>query len=117
MSDEPFVLVTPAEIEVLAKPSPGKRQSLHEILGEGFNNDDGHPLANGRIEILYSAGNVVENQKAQTGDDGFAALSSIPGSIYVTLQTAGCKKEDRRADVAPGPGVDGFKFSYDCAGD
>ncbi|HET7101592.1 MAG TPA: hypothetical protein VFJ52_10615, partial [Terriglobia bacterium] len=76
----------------------------------------GHPLAKVGITILYSAETIVENRKAQTGQDGFAVVGLIPGSIYVTLQTRGCKKEDRRADVAPGAGVDGFKFAYDCAG-
>lgn len=110
---------SPATADIMMLPLEPNQPDrlLHKPVLYHIVDSQGHPLANGRIEILYSAGNVVENQKAQTGDDGFAALSSIPGSIYVTLQTAGCKKEDRRADVAPGPGVDGFKFSYDCAGD
>lgn len=109
---------SPATADIMMLPlDPNKPDRLlHKPVLYHIVDSQGHPLANGRIEVLYSAGNVVENQKAQTGDDGFAALSLIPGTIYVTLQTAGCKKEERQADVAPGPGVDGFKFSYDCSG-
>jgi hypothetical protein len=110
---------TPATADIMMLPLEPNQPDrlLHKPVLYHIVDSQGHPLAKGRIEILYSAGNVVENQKAQTADDGFAALSSIPGSIYVTLQTPACKKEDRRADVAPGPGVDGFKYTYDCAGD
>jgi Carboxypeptidase regulatory-like domain len=108
----------PATADIMMLPvEPDKPdRMLHKPVLYHIVDNQGHPLAKVRIAILYSAGNLVENLKAQTGDDGFAAVSLIPGTIYVTLQTAGCKKEDRRADVAPGPGVDGFKFTYDCAG-
>lgn len=109
---------SPAAADIMMLPLEPNRPDrlLHKPVLYHLVDSQGHPLANGRIEVLYSSGDVLENQKAQTGDDGFAAVSLIPGTIYVTLQTAGCKKEDRQADVAPGPGVDGFKFSYDCAG-
>ncbi|HEX5411063.1 MAG TPA: carboxypeptidase-like regulatory domain-containing protein [Terriglobia bacterium] len=110
---------SPASADIMMLPLEPNRPDrlLHKPVLYHIIDSQGHPVAKGRISVLYSAGNVVENQKAQTGDDGFAEVSLIPGSIYVTLQTAGCKKEDRRTDVAPGPGVDGFKFTYDCAGD
>jgi Carboxypeptidase regulatory-like domain len=108
----------PATADIMMLPvEPDKPDRLlHKPVLYHIVDNQGHPLANTRIAILYSGENLVENVKAQTGDDGFAAASLIPGTIYVTLQTAGCKKEDRRADVVPGPGVDGFKFAYDCAG-
>jgi len=58
---------------------------------------------------------LIDNVKGQTGEDGFAAVSLIPGSNYVTMQMKGCKKIQRTAGVAPGAGVDGFKFVFDCS--
>jgi len=33
----------------------------------------------------------------------------------VTLRQRGCARQDERADVTPGNGIDGFKLVYDCA--
>jgi Carboxypeptidase regulatory-like domain len=109
---------SPATADIVMLPVEVNKPDrlLHKPVLFHIVDSQGHPLAKVRIAILYSAENVVEDLKAQTGDDGFTAISLIPGSIYVTLRRAGCKKEDRRADVTPGPGVDGFKFAYDCAG-
>lgn len=109
---------SPATAEIMMVPvEPNKPDRLlHKPVVFHIVDSKGHPLAKARIAILVSSENVVEDLKTQTGDDGFAAISVIPGTIYVTLRTRGCKKEERRADVAPGPGVDGFKFTYDCAG-
>ena len=108
----------PATVEIMIVPVDVNKPDrlLHKPVLFHIVDSKGHPLAKARVEVLYSGENVVENLKAQTGDGGFAAISLIPGTIYVTLRTAGCKKEDRRTGVAPGPGVDGFKFTYDCAG-
>ncbi len=110
---------SPATAEIMMVPVEINKADrvLHKPVLFNIVDSKGHPLANVKLAILYSSGGLVENLKAQTAEDGFTAISLIPGSIYVTLQTAGCKKEDRRAGVAPGAGVDGFKFSYDCAGD
>lgn len=109
---------SPATADIMMLPvEPNKPDRLlHKPVLFHIVDSKGHPLAKVRIAILFSAENVVENLKAQTGDAGFAAISLIPGTIYVTLRRGGCKKEERRAGVAPGPGVDGFKFTYDCAG-
>ncbi len=109
---------SPATAEIMLVPVEINKPErlLHKPVLFHIVDSKGLPLAEAGIAILFSAETVVENLKAQTGQDGFAAVSLIPGSIYVTLQTRGCKKEDRQADVAPGPGVDGFQFSYDCAG-
>lgn len=109
---------SPATAEIMMVPVDVNRPGriLHKPVLFHIVDGKGHPLAKVGITILYSAETIVENRKAQTGQDGFAVVGLIPGSIYVTLQTRGCKKEDRRADVAPGAGVDGFKFAYDCAG-
>lgn len=109
---------SPATAEIMIVPAEVNtpERMLHKPVLFHIVDSKGRPLEKASIAILYSAEAIVENLKAQTGQDGFAAVSLIPGSIYVTLQTRGCKKEDRQADVARGPGVDGFKFAYDCAG-
>lgn len=109
---------SPATAEIMMVPVEINRTDrvLHKPVLFHIVDSKGHPLAKVRLAILYSSGGLVENLKAQTGEDGFAAISLIPGSNYLTLRMAGCKKEDRRLDVAPGPGVDGFKFTYDCPG-
>jgi len=89
---------------------------LHKPVLFHIVDSKGHPVAKAGIAILFSAETIVENRKARTGNNGFAAVNLIPGSIYVTIRTHGCKKEERHAGVAPGPGVDGFKYTYDCAG-
>lgn len=109
---------SPATAEIMMVPVDVNRpgRALHKPVLFHIVDSKGHPLAKAAIAVLFSAETIVENRKVQTGEDGFAAIGLIPGSIYVTLQTRGCKKEDRRAEVTPGPGVDGFKFTYDCAG-
>ena len=109
---------SPATAEIMMVPLDVNKpeRMLHKPVLFHIVDSKGHPLAKTEVVILYSAETIVENVKGQTGQDGFAAVNLIPGSIYVTLQTHGCKKEDRQADVARGPGVDGFKFTYDCAG-
>jgi len=88
---------------------------LHKPVLFHIVDSQNHPLAKVRLEILYSAEDLIDNVKGQTGEDGFAAVSLIPGSNYVTMQMKGCKKIQRTAGVAPGAGVDGFKFVFDCS--
>jgi hypothetical protein len=109
---------SPATAEIMMVPVESNKgdRLLHKPVLFHIVDGQNRPMAGVRIGILYSSGGVVENQKAQTSQDGFAAASLIPGTIYLTLRTAGCKKDERRLDVVPGPGVDGFKFTYDCAG-
>lgn len=107
---------SPEAVQIMMLPvEPDKADRiLHKPVLFNIVDEQGRPLANVRLAILHSSGNVVENLKAQTGEDGFAAVSMIPGSNFVTLQMKGCKNVDRRIDIAPGPGVDGFKFDFDC---
>ncbi len=104
----PEIMMLPVEIEkadrVLHKPV------LFHIV-----DSQGHPLANVRLAILYSSGDVIEHLKTQTGQDGFAAISLIPGGNLLTMRMEGCKDVQRTAGVARGPGVDGFEFDYECA--
>jgi hypothetical protein len=104
----PEIMMLPVEINkaerVLHKPV-----LFHTVDSQG------HPLAKVRLAILYSSGNVIEHLKTQTGQDGFAAISLIPGGNLVTMRMDGCKDVQRTAGVARGPGVDGFEFVYECA--
>ena len=103
----PEIMMLPVEIEkadrVLHKPV------LFHIV-----DSQGHPLANVRLALLYSSGNVIEHLKTQTGQDGFSAISLIPGGSIVTMRMEGCKDVQRTAGVARSPGVDGFEFVYEC---
>lgn len=104
-----------AKIMMLPVQADKADRILHKPVLFHIVDSKGRPLAKIRLVILWSTGTVVQNIKSQTEKDGFAAVSLIPGPNYVTLRLQGCKDEDRRADVAPGPGVDGFKFVYECA--
>jgi len=57
---------------------------------------------------------VVDNVKGETGSDGTVALELIVGRNFVTLKRHGCPKQDERADVADGEGIDGFEFTLEC---
>lgn len=107
---------SPATVQIMMLPVEINKPDrvLHKPVIFHIVDAQDHPLPKVRIALLYSEGNVIENRKTETGDDGFAATSLIPGSNFVTLRMDGCKDIDRRADVAPGPGVDGFKYVFDC---
>jgi len=108
---------SPATVEIMMLPVESNRADrlLHKPVLFHIIDGKGHPLAKVKLDILYSTGGVLEDLKVQTGGDGFAEVRLIPGSNLVTLRRPGCKDEDRRADVAPGPGVDGFQYSYECS--
>jgi hypothetical protein len=67
------------------------------------------------LEITWSNGPVLENVKGETGSDGAVALELIPGRNFVTLKRRRCPKQEERADVAAGEGIDGFEFTLECA--
>ena len=108
---------SPATAEIMMLPVEINRADrlLHKPVLFHVVDGQGNPLAKVRLAFLWATGNVVENSKTETGEDGFAAISLIPGTNLVTLRQKGCKDEDRRADVAQGPGVDGFEYAYDCS--
>jgi len=87
---------------------------LHKPVLIHVVDNKGHPLAKVRLAFLLTTESIIENVKAETHDDGFVAVSLIPGLNLVTLRLPGCKSEQRQADVSYGPGVDGFKFAYSC---
>jgi hypothetical protein len=75
----------------------------------------GQPLDRVGLEATWSNGSVVDSVKGETGGDGTVALELIPGRNFVTLKRRGCPKQDERADVAAGAGIDGFEYTLDCA--
>lgn len=90
-------------------------QLLHKPVVFHVVDNSGRPLAGVKLATLWSTGTVIANAKAETNEEGFAAMRLIPGRNFVTLDRHGCSKEERRADVTSGSGVDGFEFVDDCS--
>ena len=74
----------------------------------------GQPLGGIELDATYSNGQVIDDVKATTGDDGTAAMELLPGRSSLSLNRRGCVQQVERADVTPGVGVDNFKFVFDC---
>ncbi|MGD0221332.1 MAG: carboxypeptidase-like regulatory domain-containing protein [Terriglobia bacterium] len=74
----------------------------------------GQPVAGIELEAVFSNGDVVDDVKGTTGDDGMAAMELLPGRSSVSLKRRGCAEQVDRADVAPGGGADSFKLVFDC---
>lgn len=106
----------PATAQIMMVPLEANKADrlLHKPVLFHIVDNKGKSLENVRLAILRTTGNVIQNVKTQTKEDGFTAVNLIPGLNLVTLQLHGCKKKQRQADVAHGPGVDGFKFVFDC---
>jgi len=75
----------------------------------------GQPVGGIGIDAVYSNGQVLEDLKAISSNDGTAAMELLPGRNSISLSRHGCAEQVERADVAPGVGVDSFKFVFDCA--
>jgi hypothetical protein len=74
----------------------------------------GRPLGGIELDAIYSNGQVIDDVKATTGDDGMAAMELLPGRSSVSLKRRGCAEQVERADVTAGIGVENFKFVFDC---
>ena len=72
------------------------------------------PVGAVALDDTWSTGTVSDKVRGRTNEDGSATLDLIPGRNFVTLARKGCAKQDERADVAPGVGIDGFKFVLEC---
>ncbi len=72
------------------------------------------PLGGVDIDTIFTSGDVIDDVKAVTSDDGTAAMELMPGRISISLKQRGCQAEANRADVSPGLGVDGFRYIFDC---
>ena len=88
---------------------------LHKPVLFCITDSAGRPLERVGVEATWSNGTVVDNVKGATGSDGAVALELISGRNFVTLKRRGCPKQDERADVAAGEGIDGFEFTLECA--
>jgi len=75
----------------------------------------GRPMDRVGLETVFSNGDVVDSVKGETDSDGVAALELIPGRNFVTLKHHGCPKQDERADVSAGGGIEGFAYTFQCA--
>jgi len=91
------------------------KKMLHKPVLFRIVNNAGQPLDQAGLEATWSNGPVLDNVKAETGSDGVVALELIPGRNFVTLKHHGCRKQDERADVSAGEGIDGFAFTFECA--
>ncbi|MGH9328193.1 MAG: MSCRAMM family protein [Terriglobia bacterium] len=74
----------------------------------------GNPVAGVKLAIFWTSGTVLQNLKADVNSDGFAVVSLLPGTNYVTLSKHGCRKKDEVANVSSGSGSDGFSFTLNC---
>jgi hypothetical protein len=72
------------------------------------------PLGGVAIDAIYSNGQVIDDIKAVTSDDGTVAMELLPGRISLSLKQHGCQEQAERADVSAGVGVDGFRYMVDC---
>ncbi len=74
----------------------------------------GQPEGGIDLDAVFSNGDIIDDVKAVTGDDGTAAMELLPGRNALSLKRRGCAEQAARADVATGGGVDNFKFVFDC---
>jgi hypothetical protein len=91
------------------------QKMLHKPVLFRITDSAGRPLDRVGLEATWSTGTVLDNVKGETGNDGAVALEVIPGRNFVTLKRRGCPKQEERADVAAGEGIDGFEFTLECA--
>jgi hypothetical protein len=91
------------------------QKMLHKPVLFRITDSAGRPLERVGLETTWANGPVVDNVKGETGSDGVVALELIPGRNFVTLKHHGCPKQEERADVAAGEGIDGFEFTLQCA--
>jgi hypothetical protein len=75
----------------------------------------GNPEGGIALEATYSNGQVIDDVKATSGDDGTAVMELLPGRSSMALDRHGCAQQIDRADVSAGVGVEDFKFVFTCA--
>lgn len=90
------------------------KQLLHKPVLVRLTDPAGSPVAGAALDILWSSGTVMEQQRVQTGENGLAQVSLIAGSNYVTIRKRHCPKQDEMVDVASGRGIDGFSLTLNC---
>jgi hypothetical protein len=112
--------ITPAEpagalqLVLLPQDIYEPQKVLHKPVLFRITDSVGRPLNGVGIDVTWSNGPILDNVKGATGDDGAIVLDLIPGRNFVTFKRRGCPKQEERADVAAGGGIDGFKFILEC---
>lgn len=77
--------------------------------------DPGHEPAGGiGIDAVYSNGEVIDDVKATSDNDGTATMVLLPGRSSITLSRHACADQTEHIDVGPGTGADSFKFVFSC---
>ena len=102
------------QLMFLAEDIYEPQKLLHKPVLFRVTDSAGRPLGRVSLEVTWSNGPIVDNVKGETGDDGATVLDLIPGRNFLTLKGRGCPKQEERADVAAGGGIDGFKFILEC---
>jgi hypothetical protein len=100
---------------MLSPEGDDARELLHKPVLFRIRDSAGKPLAGAELHILWSDGPIMENLKIETNDDGLAETNLMPGSNYVTIRKRGCPNQDEMANVATGPGIDGFTMTFSCS--
>jgi hypothetical protein len=103
------------ELVIIPQEIYEPKKMLHKPVLFRVTDNAGRPLDRVGLEVTWSNGPVLDNVKGETGSDGAVALELIAGRNYVTLKRRGCPKQEERADVAVGWGIDGFEYTFECA--
>ena len=74
----------------------------------------GQPVGGVELDAIFSNGDILDDVKASSGDDGMAVMELLPGRSTFSLKRHGCSDQVERAEVTPGVGVENFKFVFDC---
>jgi hypothetical protein len=110
----PSELSATQELVVIPQEIYEPRKMFHKPVLFHVTDSAGRPLDRVGLEVTWSNGPVVESIKGETGSDGAVALELIPGRNFVTLKHHGCPRQEERADVAAGWGIDGFGYKLAC---
>ena len=72
------------------------------------------PVGGVELDATFSNGDIIDDVKAVTGDDGTAGVELLPGRSSISLKQRGCVEQVERVDVAPGVGASSSKLTFDC---
>jgi hypothetical protein len=103
------------ELVIIPQEIYEPRKMYHKPVLFRVTDNAGRPLDRVSLEATWSNGPIMDSVKGETGSDGAVALDLISGRNFVTLKRHGCPKQDERADVAIGWGVEGFEYTFACA--
>ena len=61
----------------------------------------GQPVGGIELDAIFSNGDMIEDVKATSGDDGTAVMELLPGRGSFSLKRHGCASRWEHIDVAP----------------